>query len=105
MHIFQTQKINLEVNAITDQLLTIMQQDKWKDLPAFVTPQCPQEGSKPGYWTPTYCQKQQQQKMQHKWQVPNEKKNSQIESKLIQVLQWKDKRQKERDQYDLKQSL
>lgn len=28
MHIFQIRKINLGVNAITDQLLTIMQQDK-----------------------------------------------------------------------------
>lgn len=27
MHTFQTWKINLGVNAITDQLLTIMQQD------------------------------------------------------------------------------
>lgn len=36
-------------------------------------------------------------------QVPNNARNLQIESKLIQVIQWKDKRKKERDQYDLKQ--
>jgi hypothetical protein len=28
-----------------------------------------------------------------------------IESKLIQVIQWKDKKKKERDQYDLKQPI
>lgn len=36
-------------------------------------------------------------------QAPSNEKNLQIESKLIQVIQWKDKRKKERDQYDLKQ--
>lgn len=41
--------------------------------------------------------------MQQKWQVPNDEKNLQVESKLIQVIQWKDKRKRERDQYDLKQ--
>lgn len=29
--------------------------------------------------------------MQLKWQVPNNVRNLQIESKLIQVIQWKDK--------------
>lgn len=43
--------------------------------------------------------------MQQKQQVPNDEKNLQIESKLIQVIQWKDQRKKERDQYDLKQPL
>lgn len=35
MHILQTRKINLEVNAVTDQLLTIMQQEvKWTRWPS-----------------------------------------------------------------------
>lgn len=71
------------------------------DLLALVTPQCLQEGRKTRMLNPYTLPK----KMQHKWQVPKNEKNLQIESKLIQVIQWKDKKTKERDQYDLKQPL
>lgn len=46
MHIFQTQKINQGVNAITDQLLTIMQQDKWNGSTGPRNPTVPAGGLK-----------------------------------------------------------
>lgn len=93
-----TQKINLGVNAGTDRLPTIMQQGEWHGPAGPQSPTVPAGGEKPGGWTPTLPERTQQ-----KWQVPNDEKNLQIESKLIQVIQWKDKRKRERDQYDLKQ--
>lgn len=57
MHIFQTQKMNVGVNAVTDQLLTTMQQGKGGGPPALVSPQRLQEGWEPGYRIPTDCQR------------------------------------------------
>lgn len=99
MHIFQTQKMNLGVNAVTDQLLTIMQQGKWDGSAGPSKPTAPAGGWKTRILNPYRLPK----KMQPKRQAPSDEKNLQIESKLIQVIQWKHKRKKERDQYDLKQ--
>lgn len=59
---------------------------------ALVTAQYLQEGWKTRMLNPYRLPK----KMQQKWQVLNDEKNLQIESKLIQVTQWKDKRKKEK---------
>lgn len=98
MHIIQTQKINLGANAVTDQLLTIMQHSKWNGCTGPCDPMVPAGGPE----TRMLNLYKPPKKMQQKWQVPNDKKNLQIESTVIQVIQWKDKRKKERDQYDLK---
>lgn len=53
MHILQTQKINLGVNAVTDQLLTIVQKVSETGLQALAAPRCLQESWKLGCGIPT----------------------------------------------------
>lgn len=57
---------------------------------ALGTPRCLQEGWKTRMLNPYRLPKKTQQKRQ----VPNDEKNLHIESKLIQVIQWKDKRKR-----------
>lgn len=62
MHIFQTQKINLGVNAITDQLLTIMQQGKWDGSAGPCNPTVPAGGLKTSMLNPYKLPKKMQLK-------------------------------------------
>lgn len=101
MHIVQIRKINLRVNAITDQLLTIMQQGKWNGSTGPRNPTVPAAGLQNQGTESLQTAREDATEMAGSY----DKKNLQIESKLIQVIEWKDKRKKERDQYDLKQSF
>lgn len=94
---FQHRKLTWE--WMPDRSATIMQQGEWHGPAGPRNPTVPAGGWKTRRLNPDTLPK----RMQHKWQVPNDEKNLQIESKLIQVIQWKDKRKRERDQYDLKQ--